>query len=296
MGGGEWSTGELYVVVARDDGGRLVGIAPLFFTENRDGLPALMLVGSIEISDFLDVIVRPEDQETFLTALAAYLASADAPAWQALDLYNVLETSATLPLLEKLAAERGWQHHQEVYQPAPQIILPDDWKSYLATLDKRDRKKLDRVMRMADHYHIPVSTYVVEDEAALDEDMDTFFDLMTQDAEKNAFLSDAMRAQMRAIAHIALQHGWLHLVFLQAGNKKVAAQFDFDFADRLWAYNSGFSMDALNLSPGLVLSGKTIQWCIENGRAAFDFMRGNEEYKYSFGAEDRHVMRVLVTR
>ncbi|MBN2501317.1 MAG: GNAT family N-acetyltransferase [Anaerolineales bacterium] len=295
-GGGEWDAGELYVVVARDDEGKLVGIAPLFFIENLDGVPALMLIGSIEISDFLDVIVKPEDQEAFLGALAAHLSSAAAPAWKALDFYNVLKTSETLPILEKLAGEHGWAYQQEVYKPAPYIALPADWDSYLAMLDKRDRKKLSRVIRMADHYHIPVSMYTVEDPNILDAELDDFFALMTQDAEKNAFLTDPMQAQMRAIAHTALEHGWLHLVFVQAGNKKVAAQYDFDYDNRIWAYNSGFSLEDMNLSPGLVLSGKIIQWCIENGRSAFDFMRGDEEYKYSFGAEDRYVMRVQVTR
>ena len=66
LGGGEWSHGELYVITARSDDGRLVGIAPLFLTDNKAGEPALMLLGSIEISDYLDVIARPEDLPAFL--------------------------------------------------------------------------------------------------------------------------------------------------------------------------------------------------------------------------------------
>src|SRR5512136_531468 len=48
LGGGEWPAGELYIVLARHENGDLVGIAPLFFTKNRDDQPALMLLGSIE--------------------------------------------------------------------------------------------------------------------------------------------------------------------------------------------------------------------------------------------------------
>src|SRR4030065_408890 len=88
LGGGEWPRGELHVVVARGDDGTLLGIAPLFLTDNREGLPALMLLGSIEISDYLDVIARPADLPTFLEALLAHLDGPDAPAWQALDWYN----------------------------------------------------------------------------------------------------------------------------------------------------------------------------------------------------------------
>jgi hypothetical protein len=37
LGGGEWSRGELYVVVARLENGALAGVAPLFSTTNRQG-------------------------------------------------------------------------------------------------------------------------------------------------------------------------------------------------------------------------------------------------------------------
>jgi hypothetical protein len=34
LGGGEWTHGELFVVLGYEEDGRLAGIAPLFFTEN----------------------------------------------------------------------------------------------------------------------------------------------------------------------------------------------------------------------------------------------------------------------
>ena len=50
----------------------------------------------------------------------------------------------------------------------------------------------------------------------------------------------------------------------------------------------------MELSPGWVLLGHVIQWCCENGRYEFDFMRGDEEYKYRFGGVNRFVMRARV--
>src|SRR5512140_2701595 len=73
-GGGEWPESELAVVTARENG-RLVGIAPLFASLNREKQPALMLLGSIEISDYLDLIVRPGDLPAFLGGLLDFLAS-----------------------------------------------------------------------------------------------------------------------------------------------------------------------------------------------------------------------------
>src|SRR5512143_3919989 len=55
-GGGEWPESELAVVTASQDG-HLAGLAPLFSARDRDGSMALWLLGSIEISDYLDVLV-----------------------------------------------------------------------------------------------------------------------------------------------------------------------------------------------------------------------------------------------
>ncbi len=63
-GGGEWDeSAELAIIIAHE-GERLVGIAPLFHTE-FNGANALLFLGSIEISDYLDFIVREADLPAF---------------------------------------------------------------------------------------------------------------------------------------------------------------------------------------------------------------------------------------
>jgi CelD/BcsL family acetyltransferase involved in cellulose biosynthesis len=52
----------------------------------------------------------------------------------------------------------------------------------------------------------------------------------------------------------------------------------------------------MEFSPGWVLLGHTIEWCCENGRYEFDFMRGDEEYKYRFGGVNKYVMRARVIK
>ena len=74
-GGGEWPLAELALVSACEND-RLVGLAPLFLTEHK-GKQVLMLLGSIEISDYLDLIVRADDLPRFLSGLLDFLASLD---------------------------------------------------------------------------------------------------------------------------------------------------------------------------------------------------------------------------
>src|SRR5512133_2941779 len=71
-GGGEWPADARLAIIAARENGRLVGIAP-FFSATWEGKPTLLLLGSIEISDYLDLIARPEDLPAFSEALLSYL-------------------------------------------------------------------------------------------------------------------------------------------------------------------------------------------------------------------------------
>jgi CelD/BcsL family acetyltransferase involved in cellulose biosynthesis len=296
LGGGEWSDGELYVVTTRQEDGALGGIAPLFATENLDGEPALMLLGSIEISDYLDVIAPVEKLGQFLELTLEHLDGPDAPPWQVLDWYNILEDSPTLPALESIAVKRGWAYTHEPLQHCPYIPLADDWDTYLAGIDKKQRHEIRRKIRRAENNIVPVRWYIVEEEEDLEAEIDGFMSLMAQDPEKDKFLTEVMRSQMRAAVHSAYRAGWLQLSFLEVGGEKAAGYLNFDYKDRIWVYNSGLDFSYRELSPGWVLLGYLIQWAIENKRQAFDFMRGDERYKYRFGAVDRRVQRVMLRR
>jgi len=59
LGGGEWQNGELCIILGYENE-RLLGIAPFFRTtqENKELIP---MVGSLEISDYLDLIASPAD-------------------------------------------------------------------------------------------------------------------------------------------------------------------------------------------------------------------------------------------
>ena len=292
LGGGEWQAAEL-VLVSAHEAGQLVGIAPLFRAE-YDGRPALLLIGSIEISDYLDLIVRPDDLPRFLSGLMDFLAQSPDVRGLPFDWYNLPDGSPTLAALKAEAGRRGLTYHEEVYRPTPRIALNGSFEEYLSRVEKKQRHEIRRKMRRAAESEVPVTFYVIEDAATLDSEIESFFQLMEHDSSKADFLTPAMRAHMRTVIRIAFDHGYLWLAFLTVDGVKAAACLNFDYKNKLWGYNSGVSREFMELSPGWVLLGNQLQWACEHGRSEFDFMRGDEEYKYRFGAVNRFVMRVMV--
>jgi CelD/BcsL family acetyltransferase involved in cellulose biosynthesis len=294
-GGGEWPESELAVVTAQQNG-RLAGIAPLFSAQNRDGDPALLLLGSIEISDYLDLIVRPADLPAFLSGLLDFFVHPGPLTWRVLDWHNLPETSPTLPVLKIEAEKRGWAFTQERTYHVPSIPLTGDFETYLNGIDKKQRHEIRRKMRRAEESGRKIRWYIVEDGTTLDAEVETFLTLMADDPEKAVFLTPPMREQIHLSCRAAFENGWLQLAFLEADGQKAAGYLNFDYLNRIWVYNSGFARRFMDLSAGWVLLGYLLQWANENNRTEFDFMRGDEDYKYRFGGVDKYVVRAKVTR
>jgi CelD/BcsL family acetyltransferase involved in cellulose biosynthesis len=257
LGGDEWKSGDLRIVIARDDLGELIGVAPLFKTTSSDNSHKYLFVGSIEISDYLDFIVAPENRTKFIYEVFEFLGEMDRSEWSSLDLYNIPDWSTDTDDLLDLSNRLGWTAGREKLQPCPMIALEGDWDSYLMGLKKKQRHELRRKLRNAEAYPEEVNFKILTKGDPLEESIDAYINLMSFDPRKAAFLNPKMESNIRDLIKIALAGDWLLLAFLEVGGEKIAANMNFDYHNRLWVYNSGFHPEYFDLSPGWVLLGKT---------------------------------------
>jgi CelD/BcsL family acetyltransferase involved in cellulose biosynthesis len=287
-------TGDLYILEVRD-GGDLVGIVPLYL-ETSPHERRFNLVGCIEVSDYLDVIAPAGAEEAVLKAFVDFLTSADAPPWDVVDLCNLPEASLTHQVLPALAARQGLEVHRMREDVSPVIPLPETWEAYLAMLSKKDRHELRRKLR-----RLQREASFRWWRAASPEDLPTAVEAFlalhrASSPAKHAFMDDQMAGFFRAVAEVLLQRGWLWLSLLEVEGEPAAGLLCFDYADRIWVYNSGYDPRYVRVSPGVAAVAFAIRDAIEAGRAVFDFLQGAEEYKYQFGARDTEIIRVLLRK
>lgn len=284
-------TGDLHTVAVRSDDGDLRAIASFYLL---DGL--LYFNGCVEETDYLDLIVRAEEAEAAWQAVWRCLNSDGFPHWQGMSLCNVPAGSPSRTILARLANEAGYDFAEEIHEVCPVITLPDSFDAYLDSLDSKQRREINRKLRRADAAGATLRVIGSEDD--LDTAVDDFLDLLQKSTfEKREWLNEGRRAVFHDTARAALDAGTLQLMFIELRDQKAAALFNFDYRDRVWVYNSGLDPRAFGkLSLGVVLTAKAIELAIENGRRDFDFLRGNETYKYRFGAEDTRIYRLQVTR
>jgi CelD/BcsL family acetyltransferase involved in cellulose biosynthesis len=285
-------------ILAVRDGRELVGLAPLHAGSNSEGRGVLQLVGGTELSDYLDVIMVADGREAAVYgALWDFLSSEYGRAWDVLDLHNVPASSQTLEILPALSRASGKVEVKSVVEEVcPVINLPSSWDGYLASLNKKQRHEVRRKVSKASR-EANVRWYFVDDSESLDREVNEFILLHRKSgAGKDAFMDEKMQGFFREIAGVAFDRGWLRLASLIANDVKAASMFCFEFNKAFLVYNSGYDPDLYpSLSTGIVLLAHCIRDAIERGLQLFDFLRGEEEYKYRFGGVRTEIHNLRLT-
>ncbi|MGH7398754.1 MAG: GNAT family N-acetyltransferase, partial [Candidatus Rokuibacteriota bacterium] len=110
---------------------------------------------------------------------------------------------------------------------------------------------------------------------------------------KARFMDERMEQFFRSVTARLVAQGWARLWFLDFEGSAVAAFLCIEYADRVGLYNSGFDPARAQLAPGIVLLAHVIRDAIERGIPTFDFLRGEEPYKYGFGPSPEDVLNII---
>jgi CelD/BcsL family acetyltransferase involved in cellulose biosynthesis len=177
----------------------------------------------------------------------------------------------------------------------PVLALPKSWDEYLGRLSGKDRHELRRKMRRLER-ELPGATARSHGEAAgWDEAMTRFLTLhRLSKVGKARFMDDKMERFFRSATLTLARAGWARLWFLDFEGAAVAAFLCIEYAGAVGLYNSGFDPVRAQLAPGIVLLAHVIRDAIERGLPTFDFLRGEEPYKYGFGPTPEDVLNVRI--
>lgn len=180
----------------------------------------------------------------------------------------------------------------EVTDCSPYVPLEGDFSAYLQSLARKPRHELKRKMAKAER----------EAEHGLQmlegpEYLETFLHLhRLSSPDKEAFMQDRTEHFFRALCSSLEEAGVLCLRVLFDGTKPLAAVMELHFAGVAHLYNSGYDPAHASLSPGLTLIGRSIEAACQNRFREYDFLRGDERYKYHLGGRDRQVYRLTWPR
>ncbi len=258
-------------------------------------------------ADYATLLGDPAHLPAAADALAAYCGSTGDPdhpqPWDAVDLRRLRTGDPAAAALANAFGSRemanGWTLNLETEEVCPVATLPagatmDD---YLATLGKKERHEIRRKVRRAE----AAGEVALTDSADPLADLPAFIDLHQKRWGADGLFpegpgGDHSRLFFRRLFELFPAGGSLHLAFLTVGGRRIAAGVSFETQHSLLYYNAGVDPEARDLSPGVLMVERYVRRALERGLSRLDFLRGNEPYKYEWGAVDEPIQRVLVRR
>jgi tetratricopeptide (TPR) repeat protein len=253
-------------------------------------------------ADYTGIVCRPELEHKVIPALARHLKQMN---WARLNLENVRQSEPRLRLLLAHFPNSGFRT-RDIDRTGkvdgidnnicPFAALPPDWDAYLDGLSANTRQKIRRLLKRLDagsDYRISHATA-----ATIDRDLDTLlrFWEIKWTPRKGDLVHGLVRSN-RAMLTRSFHAGLLFLPTLWLGERPLAAlatlidprkrTFLFYMTGRDESFDGG-------VPPGLVLHAHSIRHAIAGGFIEYDFLRGNEPYKYSFGVKERRIRCVVV--
>ena len=166
------------------------------------------------------------------------------------------------------------------------LELPADFDEYLGLIGKKERHEVRRKRR---RYQQVVGEIAHETHRQPGWGLDEFVRLhRLAPGAKGSFMTPRMEALFRDLVRLP---GW-RVDLLRVGERAAAAVFGYSDASGYYLYNSSYDPALSEGSPGVVLLGTMIERAIAEGMARFDFLKGNETYKFRLGASSRPLYRV----
>ena len=282
----------LHLLRVTDDAGTLAGVLPLY--DESAGLRRF--VGGVDVSDYLDVIAPACREADVWHALLQHRAG-KAVEW---DLHAIRAASPTLEILPRLCDAAGIRAQVEREDRCPVLDLPASWDAYLERLPGKDRHELRRKIRKLERELPGTSVRSHASPEGWDSALTAFLNLhRLSKAGKARFMDERMEAFFRDATQALAAAGWARLWFLEHDGAAVASFLCLEYlassGGSIGLYNSGFDPLHAKLAPGIVLLAHVIRDAINRGVPVFDFLRGEEAYKYAFGPTPQDLFRVRVT-
>lgn len=252
-------------------------------------------------ADYTGILCAPEIEHQAIPAFARHLKQMN---WARLNLENVRLSESRIRLLLAHFPQSGFQT-SEISRVGkvdgidsnlcPFVPLPPDWNAYLETLSANTRQNIGCLLELVEQPSEYRITHATAETVERDLDALLQFWQTKWKPRKGDLLHSPVRSN-RAMLKRSFAAGLLFLPTLWKGDRRLAVLATFIDPQKhsFLSYMTGRDETFEGPSPDLILHAHSIRYAIENGFTEYDFLRGNEAYKYSFGVKERRIRCVAI--
>jgi CelD/BcsL family acetyltransferase involved in cellulose biosynthesis len=277
-----FAPGELYVLAARQQE-RLVALAPFYLETSALGRRLLPI--GISVSDYQDILASDEHAETVCETLSTYLDKCRKD-WELLEFTELPPGAQALGL----AVPPDCEEILKKGSACPVFYLPGSVEALVRGLPARKRRSL-RLARNRASRRGRIEIVAATSASSALAILNTLFRLHQmrwEEKNEGGVLSDprVQRLHLECVPPL-MEAGLLRMYELRFADDSAAVYYGFLHRKRAFGYLTGFNPAYSFESPGVIMLGHALEQALREGACEFHFLRGQEAYKYQWGAVER---------
>lgn len=271
----------LFIMVVREDE-KVVGIAPWYIERGKAGsfgVRVLRFLGTPEGgSDYLDVLSLPGQEEKVALSIHEFLFKKGRRIWDFTEFQDVNPDSLFFHNFITRQDEEGRFFEIKRGAYCPRIDLPEKSEDYFDSLSRNRRQQFKRHLRiLQDGGGVEHETHKKID------DISFFHDFMLLYQKRWGGGNPAFPGFIEAVFHRLSEKGRAQLDFIRKDGSFVAGILHLQAGKRRDYYMMAADRSFSNrMSIGNVIIGLSIMNAINDGCNTYDFLKGDEAYKFSW--------------
>jgi CelD/BcsL family acetyltransferase involved in cellulose biosynthesis len=287
---------QLRIIKTTDDQNNLISIWPLFISVVYSTIGKLRIakfIGtSFESSDYLDIIASPQmDTNHFDAILNSNVFNDIVKSVDKIVLKNVLEDSFIYKHKDQLRYLK-WQRRIAI---CPYLSLPQDKDELLNSLSKNMKSGLRRTYnKLKNDPDIAIRTVLEKNDINLSiENLFKLHEARFNDQDKDTKFVFSQRGVFhQEISKTFLDKNWLRFYEVKYKGEVIGSLYCYLFGKTLMYYQAGFNPEFSQYALGNQLILHAINDAISLNCSEFDFMRGDEAYKYKWTTTERYLYTI----
>lgn len=276
--------GELRTFAFHIDG-KLEAIAPMHIHSfTHPYIRELTFLGTGN-SDYTDILANERYEDEFLPALFDEIFSMDD--WDIVNLLGLREDSPLLDFARKNLPKADIIQ-EEI---APVLLLPDSIDEYNKLISAKKLKGLRWAeRRLADMDELKFEKAGIYSIGTALESLFLLHNKSQETKGKSGVFSDyKMKSFIKRVSMGLLENNMMELYGLKLGRRVIASLFALKQDRTMYYYIGGYEPELGKYSPGALCIYNVIKDAISTGIKEFDFLKGNESYKFEWGAVKRGI-------
>jgi CelD/BcsL family acetyltransferase involved in cellulose biosynthesis len=280
---------QLHIVVARE-AGRISAIAPLMRESvQMYGLPIRRIdVIHNDHTPRIDFVIAGDPGAGYRAIWKALYDTRDE--WDLLQLSRIAANSPTRAAMQQLAGDAGCATGLWCGDVSPYLTLAGTWEQYQAGLSAKFRSNLRNRLSRLTKFGEP-ALEILDDAATIAAARDEALRLEAsgwkQESGTSICSDPAIQRFYTLLAERATAQGWLRLMFLTVGGRRIATSYGSRYANRLFLFKTGYNPEFATCSPFKLLTWFAIQAAYAEGLSEVDFLGDAEPWKLEWTETSR---------